>query len=561
MFASLIYAFGIISFALAWLANDHYRPWVNFHSEALALLGLGLLLISFAFQRRSMPARAPYAAAWVLLLSILPWLQYAVGLSLFAGDALITSLYLFSFGAAIWLGYGYTVSLPSNMKALTPIFYVLWLVALASAAIGLIQWLVLTDPFTVYVVQADSADSNRAMGNLGQPNQLATLLLIGIACLLWTYEQRHISASGLLCGTLLLTMSLVFTQSRAGMFSALLMAVFLTLKNQHNALRLRRRYILVWLVAFMTAVLLLPVVHDLLLMSSSRGSVRLSDGARSIMWSQVLAGISQSPWFGYGWNQTPAAHAAGSIAFPGSLTFTYAHNIVLDLVAWNGVPIGLLLSAVCVWWFYSRIKAAKDSNSIYAMACLLPIATHSLFEFPFAYSYFLVASGLMVGIVEGSRPEVKTVKLNIQLVFASLALWFVVGTYIVYEYILVEEDFRVVRFENLRLGRTPTGYEMPNIWMLSHMGAMLNAGRQQAVPGMSSAEIENLRKVSQKFPYGAMSFRYTMALALNGQPLAATRQMAIIRGMYGERYYQGAVSVLREQQQEKYPELAKVLTP
>ena len=195
------------------------------------------------------------------------------------------------------------------------------------------------------------------------------------------------------------------------------------------------------------------------------------------------------------------------------------------------------------------------------MACLLPIATHSLFEFPFAYSYFLVASGLMVGIVEGSRPEVKTVKLNIQLVFASLALWFVVGTYIVYEYILVEEDFRVVRFENLRLGRTPTGYEMPNIWMLSHMGAMLNAGRQQAVPGMSSAEIENLRKVSQKFPYGALSFRYTMALALNGQPVAATRQMAIIRGMYGERYYQGAVSVLREQQQEKYPELAKVLTP
>lgn len=561
MFASLTHAFGILCFAIAWLAYDHYRPWLNFHSEAMALLGLGLLLISHCLQKHSVTPRAPHSAAWIVLLSLLPWAQYVVGLLPFAGDALVTSLYLLSFSAAIWLGYGYSMSSSNHGKALTPVFYMFWLVALVSAAIGLLQWLDLTEAFTVYVMQADSADSNRAMGNLGQPNQLATLLLIGMVCLVWTYEQKHLGAAGLICGIVLLTMSLVFTQSRAGMLSAVLMATFLILKNRKNPFRLVPRYIFLWLIVFMTAVLLLPLVHDLLLMTSSRGSIRFSDGARSTMWHQVLVGIGQSPWFGYGWNQTPAAHSAGSLVVPGSLTFTYAHNIFLDLIAWNGIPAGLLLSVICAWWFYSRLKTAIGPNAVCAMACLLPIGIHSLFEFPFAYSYFLVASGLMVGIVEGSRLDVKTVKFDIRWVSASLALWFLIGSYIVYEYVQVEEDFRVVRFENLRLGRTPSDYETPNIWMLSHMGAMLKAGRQKAVPGMTSAEIENLFKVSQKFPYGALSFRYAMALALNGQPEAASRQMAIIRGMYGERYYQGAVSVLREQQREEYPELAKVLTP
>ena len=142
-----------------------------------------------------------------------------------------------------------------------------------------------------------------------------------------------------------------------------------------------------------------------------------------------------------------------------------------------------------------------------------------------------------------------------------LAIWFTLGSYMVYEYFQVEEDFRVVRFENLKIGQTPGDYEVPDIRLLSHMGSMLRAARQQAVPGMTAEELENLRKASLRFPYGSLGLRNALALGLNGDPAGATRQMAVIRGMYGEGYYQAAVSVLRDLQAEKYPELAKVITP
>ena len=559
MTSTLLHAFGILLFAFSWLAYDHYRPWVNFHSETLALAGVGLLLASQFVGRRFPFVQAPRTAFWIFALALVPWLQYLLGISLFAGDALVTSLFLFGLGAAITLGYSYLVAPVEPEKALIPIFYALWVVALVSAAIGLLQWLDLTEKFTVYVLQSNTGNGNRAMGNLGQPNQLATLLLMGMACLTWSFERRRLGHLGLFFGIAFMTLALVLTQSRAGMVSALVVAIFLMRKNRNAASRLPAWSIFCWLLTFFLMVLALPAINEFMLMSNERGGIRFSDGARVTMWKQMLSGIAQSPWVGYGWNQTATAHAAGSTVFPGSLTFTYGHNIVLDIVAWNGVPLGALITGVCIWWFASRVKRVKNTDAIYAMACLLPVAVHSMVEFPFAYSYFLLASGVMVGIVERFNSSTKTVKFKVRWMGMILAIWLVLGTYMVYEYFLIEEDFRVVRFENLRLGQTPDNYEVPKIWMLSHMAAMLSAGRQQALPGMSKAELENLRKASLRFPYGALALRNALALGLNGDPSGATHQMAVIRGMFGAAYYNAAVGVLREQQL-KYPELALVIT-
>lgn len=559
MLTSLFHAFGVISLALAWLAYDHYRPWVNFHSEALAFVGIALLLASRCLDRNTTETWAPRTVWWVAAVALLPWLQYLLGISLFAGDALITSLFLCGLAAAIWLGYGYAAAGPGRNAAVTPVFYVLWFVALVSAAIGLLQWLNLQEFLAMYAVQTDVGD--RAMGNLGQPNQLATLLLMGMASLAWTFENRRIGRLGLIVGIAFMTIALVLAQSRAGMLSALFVAAFLLLKNRATPARIRPKYVAVWLLAYGTMVQALPFVYEFFLIAGGRSVSVLVDSSRVTIWKQMLSGISQAPWLGYGWNQTPTAHAAGSLAVPGSMTYTNAHNIVLDILAWNGIPLGLLLTAAVAFWFLSRMRGATESSAVYAMACLLPIAVHSMVEYPFAYSYFLLTAGLMVGIVEASHHGIKVIKLNLRWVGGTLALWVLLGGYMVYEYLLVEEDFRVVRFENLHIGQTPTAYKVPDVWMLSHLGSMLTAARQKAIPGMSDQELENLRKVSLRFPYGSLGLRYALALGLNGNPTAATRQMAVIRGMYGEYYYQAAVSVLRELQHEKYPELSLVNTP
>jgi O-antigen ligase len=557
--SSILHAFGIVCLTFAWLAFDHYRPWVNFHSEALAFAGIGLLAVSRLLSGNTTFIIAPRVCFWVVTVALLPWVQYLFGVSLFSGDALIGSFYLTGLGLSIWLGYAYVKASPAGDKALTSVFYMIWIAALASAAIGLLQWLTLQQFLAMYAVQTDVGD--RAMGNLGQPNQLATLLLMGIAGLVWTFDKKRIGGIGLASGVWFMTVALVLTQSRAGMLSSIVVAAFLLWKNCATPARLASRFIVGWLLAYGAGILLLPYLHEFLLMADPRSMNVGVDGARVTIWKQMLSGIAHAPWFGYGWNQTPTAHAAGSLVVPGSMTYTNAHNVVLDFLAWNGVPLGLLLTGACAYWFVSRMRDANQPGAIYAMAGLLPIAVHSMVEYPFAYSYFLLTAGLLVGVVEASHRAAKICKVNLRWAGLAYTFWSAAGLYMAYEYLLVEEDFRIVRFENLRIGQTPPAYKAPDIWMLSQMGAMLTAARQQALPGMAASDLENLRKVSLRFPYGSLSLRYALALGLNGNPEGASRQMAVVRGMYGDYYYQASVSVLRGLQREKYPELALVVTP
>lgn len=521
------------------------------------MFGVSLLTASQLFNKNR-PLEAPRWIWIVVAVAAVPWLQWLAGVSLFSGDAVVVSLYLCGFATAIALGYTYAREAPDR---LVPVFSSLWIVAMLSAAIGLLQWFSLEGPIGMYVVQTDAGD--RAMGNLGQPNQLATLLLMGIASLTWFYERRRIGPTGMIFGTAFLTLVLVLTQSRSGTLSAVAAALLLAWKAPATSMRLRFSHITVWLLAYLLALQLLPWVQGLLLMSDWRSTLSLvNDNGRFIIWKQMLAGIWESPWIGYGWNQTPTAHASGALHFPGSMTYTNAHNVVLDMLAWNGIPLGMAISLACAYWLLSRIREIKDASALYAMACLLPIVVHSFFEYPFAYSYFLLATGLMVGIVEALRPRSLTSNISQRFLAIALSAWLSVGLYSVHEYIQIEEDFQVVRFENLKIGKTSEEYQPPeNIWLLSHMGAMLRAARQEATRDMRIEEIENLHKTSSRFAYGALAFRYALALGLNGQPEAASRQMQIVRGMYGDLYYQAAKAVLRSLEAEKYPELALVVTP
>lgn len=560
MRASRTYALGLLFFTLSWLAYDHYRPWVNFHSEMLAFAGLFCLVASALLYRRPLAA-LPRASVWIALTALVPWLQYATGISLFAGDALMSSLYLSGLLGAVFVGYSLSIAQAGQPeRGVVGLMHSLWIAAMVSAAIGIAQWFNVQGPLAMYAVQSDLGD--RAMGNLGQANQLATLLLMGMVAYAYVFERGVIGRFAFSMGIGFMTVALIMSQSRAGMLGALVVAAFLMWKKTTAPSHLSPHSITLWAVCFLIGTLLLPYLSNALLLAPVRS---LNDAGpvseRWRMWQQISSAVFQSPWVGYGWNQTPTAHAAGAVAFPGSTTYTNAHNFAMDMLAWNGLPLGLLLTGTIAYWFVTRIRTSARVESVYAMACLLPVAVHSMLEYPFAYAYFLIASGFMVGIVEAASVSAKTIRFNSRLAWGFLALWVSVGSYLTYEYFLIEEDFRVVRFENLRIGVTPQTYEIPNIWMASHMAAMLKAGRQVAQPNMRQVDLENLRKVSERFAYGAVRFRYVQALALNGDLPEANRQMKIIRGMFGEAYYAACKEEIRRLEKEKYPQFAAVLTP
>lgn len=557
MLKARLYALGLLLFSLAWLNNDHFRPWPSFHAELLALAALACLGASALIANTKAPL-LPRVGIWILLMIPVPWLQYAAGSNPFAGDALVASLYLSGLLAAVFVGHSFERHGSGVVgDGFMGLMYSLWLVAMVSAAIGLAQWLNVQESLALFAAQSDLDD--RAMGNLGQANNLATLLLMGLVAYAWVYEKRVIGPAAFGLGAAFISLVLVLTQSRTGMLSVLVLATFMVWKKRTSAMRLSSTAAVLWVIGCWIGSLLLPYVGEALLMGEVR-NVGAPGGisARITMWQQVAYGIGQSPWLGFGWNGTPAAHAAGAVAYPGVSVYTNAHNFVLDLVAWNGVPLGLLLTGAIAYWFVTRMRATATLPAIHAMAILMPFAVHSMLEFPFTYAHFLIMAGLMVGVIESSMVFANTIKLNLRLAWGFIVLWTAVGVNLVPEYFLVEEDFRVVRFQNLRIGRTPETHRLPDVKMLSQLGAMLKAARQVAAPNMPADDLENLRQASDRFSYGTVRFRYTLALALNGDPSGAARQLAIIRGMHGEVFYLGCLAEMKHLQQEKYPQLAQV---
>lgn len=552
-----IRALGALFFLCGWLAYDHYEPWVNFHSEALSLCGLGLLALAEYLRKQTIPIGKTPLLPIALIGAVVcfVWLQWVFGIGIFAGDAWLISLYLSGFWLAITLGYRYaTGGMPD--RDLKWVFAPLVVAALLSASIGLLQWLGQEAMLGMYAVDANIGD--RPMGNLGQPNQLATLLLMGIVSLAWAFARGL--GGRLVCTVSIgfLTLVLALTQSRAGMLSAITVSLFLAWKARARSGRVAPKYFLLWLLGYGSMLLFVPVLSDLLQLGGGRDSQSLfitSD--RYAIWGQALAAIAQSPWFGYGWSQTPAAQAVGSMVVPGAAIFTFSHNIVLDLMLWNGIPMGLLIVGLCAGWLLLRLRSTFQTHAVYAMAALLPVLVHSMVEYPFAYSYFLVAAGLMVGVVEAAYPRGKVTELPRKWVALGLGVWFCVGIAMVYEYFLVEADYRLVRLVNQELELAPPDFQPPTIRMLTQLGALLAAMRVHPAPNMPPTDIETMRLVLQRFANREVHLNYILALGLNGNTIEAIRQLAILHAMYGNRSYKVAQFVLRNWQ-KNYPQLALV---
>ena len=168
-----------------------------------------------------------------------------------------------------------------------------------------------------------------------------------------------------------------------------------------------------------------------------------------------------------------------------------------------------------------------------------------------------MTAGVLVGIVEvsvGTRRK----RIGVSVVGPLLAGLITLCSIVAYEYLQVEEDFRVARFANMRIGRVPEGFVYSEIHVLTQMGEMLEASRMRPHPGMPPEDIALLKRVANRFPYGALTYRYVEALALNDRIDAAKEELLVLRGLYGPEYYQ-AIRVEITERGSDYPTLLQLL--
>jgi hypothetical protein len=131
----------------------------------------------------------------------------------------------------------------------------------------------------------------------------------------------------------------------------------------------------------------------------------------------------------------------------------------------------------------------------------------------------------------------------------------------VFEYFAIEEDFRVARFEAVRIGETPVDYVRPHTILLTQLGALVEDARITPAPGMNADQIELTRKAALRFPWTATQNRYALTLALNGNPQEAVRQLKVIRAMHGEKHYEQLKANWHELAKTRYPQLAELPMP
>lgn len=548
---------GFTLLALAWLLPGHYLPWMMFQQETLA--AVAALLLCWAAAEATTRVVWPAPALVALAAAVVPWLQFAAHQILFLSDALLSSAYLVALALAICAAATLAAG-PRRGQLLEGFTGCCVTAALVSTGIALYQWLELP-PHGDWI--AEVQPGGRVFANLAQPNHLSSLLALGIAGVLRWYETRRIGAWGVGLAVAWMGWGIVMTESRTGWMFAGILVVGTALMRRRARLRISLVAMIAAVLAFAALVLSQGWLHASWMQSATEATVRTAVGTRALHWQMLTDAALRSPWFGYGWNQVSLAQRGVVADYQATgEALMQSHNLLLDLVLYNGIPLGVLLFAAVAWWVVRVLRACRDGQTWCLALGLLALLAHAMVEYPLHYLYFLLPAGLMIGALEvmtrapgsSSREGAKATLWIPALLMAGLLVW--VGT----EYMRAEEALRRLRFASARIGITMSDLRTPQLTLLDGWKAYHDAATLSMRAGMPAQEIGLLRDTALRFPYPAALHRYARALALNGDPGTAGRVLNYFCKVYGEPVQQS----LREAWQElqvKEPALRRVVFP
>jgi O-antigen ligase len=505
---------------MAWLLPNHVEPWGSFYNEAAMGLALVALFPGLLAMDRSR-VQWPLAACVFLGLAAVPWVQRATGQIRFDGDALLASLYLAGLAFAVVAGRRWQQL--QGDRAAAPVFAILLAGAVASTCVAFTQWLQLD---WIGLFAADLPPLARPSANLAQPNLLATLLFWGLVAVWGLYLGRKLNGAVATSLAAWLILGLAMTQSRTAWLEMGLLAVVAIAFRA----RLQGRRSAPVLVSLALLYLLLvwawPTINHALHID---GGLTLSDqmrsGRRPLLWRMMLDALRQSPWLGYGWTQVGLAHQAMAPQYPDlAVLFTYAHNLWLDLCIWNGVPIGLALSALVLWWLASGWRRVRTAEQVLLLAAVTGFVVHCQLELPHAYAFFCLPVGFIVGMLapdaDGWKPSWSRTWSA-----ACVAALAVVLLAVSADYGTAEEGWRQARGK----ARGITGSQVQSLprW-LDPLAALVTLGDQVPDAGTTPAQQARFRRAVERFPGATWLYQLAQLDRSAGRGELAERDLQVL---------------------------------
>jgi hypothetical protein len=554
----MLYVFGLFTMSIAWLLPGHYYPWTSFQQDVLAAGGVALVALGAAVGDSRGPARVPWIAVGAAALALVPALQFAFGLMAFHLDAVMAASYLLALALAIVTGL--------QLSTHDAQFHLLLsgsvaLAALVSVGIAVVHWAGL-EPMA-FVEQA--AATERAAANLRQPNQLASLLGLAAAATLGAFEARRIGAWIASAMLAVLGAGIVMTQSRAGWLFVATTVILWGLMRRRAALRTSPTAVATGVIAFVAAVFAFEQLNAWRASGVAVETIanRIQPGYRLLHWETLWDALMRQPWAGYGWLQVPQAQAAATLDHRPTFEFiTAAHNQLLDLLLWNGLPLGLLVISGLTWWTISRLRHCANGATFSLWLGLAYLFAHSLVEFPLQYAYFLLPAGLMIGVIEAAVPAGATRGPTMPR-WAFLALWAAMAallTAIVFEYLKLEEAVRRARMAEARYAWQGAPPFVPDIHILDWQREYVRLMLAEPRVGMADQELQWMSAVAARYPSPGALSRLARAHALKGQFTEAELALRVLCHTSSERHCDATRRYWQEQSLAQ-PALASVPFP
>ena len=519
--------FAAIFISLSWLLPIHYRPWVTYTGELFAFLSLFSLAAIYLKDKTKLPV----LGLALLLLAIIPLIQYLAGELFFFDKALTSALFAFGFWLSMVIGYNLSVEKLDRESIFTGFSIVLLLCGTLTGIIAICQWLTL-DAYIPGMVNMQNAV--RPYANFAQPNNMATFLVISLLSCLYLYEKQKLKIWITCLCSLIMLLALALSQSRTSWVACCCILIYGAYQQYKGFIRLKWYYALAWFGLFIGFILILPAVTQLIGQITDANIAQTKDViaratgdmSRLAIWEQMLHAIADRPWLGYGWNQTSVAYTLVSDHFQGPVWIRSAHNFILDFMLWNGLLIGLPFLAYFGYWGYQLNKHVNSVESVIGILMIGAVLIHSMLEFPQYYAYFLLPVGFIIGLVQSQQANIKTITLSPNYMRVSYAISLILLILIVRDYSVMVPKLN----QSMRHEQTPEKItNQDQIYLLEEFNRRIAWIRMNPYTKLNTQQLEDIKEIVLNYPTQYDLIKYAKVLAFNGYEQEAKHQLGLLK--------------------------------
>ncbi len=510
-----------ILLSLAWLVPNHYRPWPSFHADAFAAVAM-LLVCAVVLLRSNAAVEWNRVSLVLAVMTCVPLLQLWCGLTRFAGQAWMSTAYAVGMLLAVLTGQLWERSRAGH--CCSALFLAVGIGCIVSVGLQLLTWLGLSGTGLLDIWSMGQV-GERAYANIGQPNQLATLLLWGVLAAAWAYQSDRIGATATTLMIAFLLLGIAMTLSRTAWLGLVFLLAATWIGRKHWKSRWVPWVALLLFVCFWIYPMILKWLHQTLFSGPQPNYLRVQFQAETRHLALILLAKAAlaHPWFGYGWTEIGAAQMAVAGELPGlGMTFGHSHNLFLDLVLWFGLPLGLLLSIAVCALFIHYVRSIRSADDLILVMFLGVVGIHAMVELPLHYAYFLLPSALVVGVLNVRSGIVAVGQSGRWIVALFWLVAAVLYAGIVRDYFRVERSYQALRFEKARVGTLQIGTP-PKVLLLTQLRDQIRFARYDFQPGMSDEDLQWAMDVANSYPGGANIYKVASALALNDRPQEAAQ--------------------------------------